>query len=340
MSGAPVMRSRPAPACRACGGPGATLHEGLTDRLFGAGGAWRMARCGDPACGLLWLDPSPLPEDLGLAYATYYTHGAGEPPRRGAREALRRWAMQGHWAGRYGYRVPLAGPKRLLAALAVRTPELREHLDRLVLMQPPRPGGRALDVGCGDGRTVEALAMLGWDAEGVDFDAAAVRRAAARGLRVRAGSLEDARYPDASFDAVGMSHVIEHLPDPPATLREVRRVLRPGGQLVLATPNAASLGHRRFGRNWRGLEPPRHLQVYTAAALRRAAEAAGLAVVSLESRALGAAFASAESRRIAGEAAARLGDAASHAFAREEAAALASGDAWAGEELLLVAAAP
>lgn len=329
-----ALRSRPAPTCRLCGAGGRPLHEGLRDRLFGAPGVWRMVRCPDESCGLLWLDPAPATEDLGIAYARYYTHAAGGGG--GPRAVVRRWAMQGWWAERFGYRVTGAAGKRLLARALVRAPGLREHLDRLVLLQPPRAGGRALDLGCGEGRTVEALASLGWDAEGVDFDDHAVARGRARGLRLRTGTLEDQRYPDAHFHALGMSHVLEHLPDPLATLAEVHRVLAPGGRLVLATPNAASLGHARFGRDWRGLEPPRHLQVFSPGALRTLVGRAGLAIASLESRALGAAFASAESRRIRGEAGARIGDATARAFAREEAASLAN-DPWAGEELLLVA---
>ena len=131
-------------------------------------------------------------------------------------------------------------------------------------------------------------------------------------------------------------HVIEHVPDPLGTRTECRRLLRPGGRLVLTTPNALGMGHRRFGRDWRGLETPRHLQVFTPGALRALVDRSGLAEVSLESRTYGAAFIHAESRRIRGEAAARPGDPGALAFAREEAAAAAT-DPWAGEELLLIA---
>lgn len=331
-----MMRTRPAPDCRVCGLAGATLYEGLSDRLFGAPGVWRMVRCPDPACGLLWLDPAPLPEDLGLAYADYYTHGGAAASGGALRRTLRRWAMGGYYADRYGYSVPGHWFKRLMARAVVRTPELREYLDRLILMQPPRAGGRALDIGCGDGRTVETMASLGWDAEGLDFDAAAVEHARARGLHVRLGSLESQRYPSSHFDVIGMTHVLEHLPDLLATLKECRRLLRPDAQLVLSTPNALSLGHRHFGRDWRGLEVPRHLQVFTPGALRALVARAELTELSLECPTLGAAFAHAKSRRIRGDADARLGDAEARAFAREEAAEAAR-DPWAGEELLLVA---
>jgi SAM-dependent methyltransferase len=75
--------------------------------------------------------------------------------------------------------------------------------------------------------------------------------------------------------------VIEHLRDPAEALAECRRLLRPGGRLALATPNAASRGSRRFGARWRGFEPPRHLQVYEPRSLRTLCERAGFAVTEL-----------------------------------------------------------
>src|SRR5208282_348249 len=99
------------------------------------------------------------------------------------------------------------------------------------------------------------------------FDPQAVDAAWRKGLSVKLGRLAEQRYPDESFDLVLMSHVIEHLNDPLATLREIRRVLRPGGTLAVTTPNADSWGHRHFGPDWRGFEPPRHLRIFNGKAL-------------------------------------------------------------------------
>jgi 2-polyprenyl-3-methyl-5-hydroxy-6-metoxy-1,4-benzoquinol methylase len=75
--------------------------------------------------------------------------------------------------------------------------------------------------------------------------------------------------------------VIEHVPDPASLLKECRRVLRPGGKLVVATPNCKSLGHSLFKENWRGLEPPRHLQILSPLALRRFLSEAGFKQVKI-----------------------------------------------------------
>src|SRR5882672_7808154 len=72
-----LLRVRPRPSCPLCGHAGAMLYEDLHDRLFSTEGSWNMSRC--LACGLLWLDPAPVEEDIHLAYGTYYTHSRSEP---------------------------------------------------------------------------------------------------------------------------------------------------------------------------------------------------------------------------------------------------------------------
>ena len=108
---------------------------------------------------------------------------------------------------------------------------------------------------------------LGWHAEGVDFDPQAARNAVAKGVKVYVGELAALRFPDAAFDAVTMSHFIEHVHDPSLLLRECHRILKPGGRLVVVTPNNASFGHHIYKENWRGLEPPRHLHLFNIACL-------------------------------------------------------------------------
>jgi SAM-dependent methyltransferase len=102
----------------------------------------------------------------------------------------------------------------------------------------------------------------GWSVRGIDFDANAAASARRKGLEVDVGDLRQQAYSQNAFDAITMSHVIEHVYDPRSLLHECYRVLRPGGSLVMVTPNPASLGHRWFSRNWRGLETPRHLYIY------------------------------------------------------------------------------
>jgi SAM-dependent methyltransferase len=141
---------------------------------------------------------------------------------------------------------------------------------------PKRAGRpRLLDVGFGDASFLRAMGAAGWEVAGLEFDPKAVEAARDLGLEVAEATLETAPYEPGSFDAITLSHVIEHLHDPVAALKTCFRLLRPGGMLWLATPNLDSPGHRRFGANWFGLDPPRHLVLFNRRALERALGAAG-----------------------------------------------------------------
>ncbi len=171
-----------------------------------------------------------------------------------------------------------------LARLAVPYPEGAEAVGFSVMYLRRVPGGELLDVGCGGGAQLVQMRSLGWRVVGVDPDERAVAMATRdHGLDVRRGTLEEQRFPSDRFDAVILSHVIEHVHDPMDLLRECGRVLKPGGRLVVVTPNAASLGHRRLRASWIGLQPPRHLYLFACATLRRLAERAGLSVLSVRS---------------------------------------------------------
>lgn len=269
-------------SCCACGATGETLYEGLRDRLSSAPGDWRLVRCTNDRCALLWLNPMPVESEITKLYPSdYYTHmkpadASDEPNLNGG--ALRRVyepMKSGYLALRYGYGSPGVA-ERLLGPLLYLHPHQRAKLDGSVMHIPAPPqGGRLLDVGCGGGGTMARLADLGWQVEGLDVDPVAVEGARSLGLDVQTGTLESLSYPSDHFDAVCMGHVIEHVTDPAGVLRECYRILKPGGILSLATPNADSWGHRRFGFGWFALEPPRHLYLFTTASLKRLVSDAG-----------------------------------------------------------------
>jgi SAM-dependent methyltransferase len=257
-----------------CGTPGRILYSGVRDRLFAAPGVWSLAQCPMARCALIWIDPMPAPQDVQRLYASYYTH-AENLPRAGVIACLFAAAKRGYVANRFGYRAGML--ERLLGLLPWIYPGRRSELDFSVMWLARQGLGRLLDVGAGSGWLIEHLRSLGWDAEGLDFDARAVERARARGLKMHQGSLAEQKFSDASFDAVTMSHSIEHVHDPVAWLAEARRVLKPGARLALATPNTRSLLHRRFREHWFALDPPRHLHLFNRDALATALHQAGFA---------------------------------------------------------------
>lgn len=100
-----------------------------------------------------------------------------------------------------------------------------------------RPG-RLLDIGCGYGQFLLACRQRGWQVAGVELGAAACARAREAGLEVFCGTLAQAGYPENNFDVVTLWNVLDHLAEPLAEVREIRRVLRPGGLICFRVPNA------------------------------------------------------------------------------------------------------
>jgi 2-polyprenyl-3-methyl-5-hydroxy-6-metoxy-1,4-benzoquinol methylase len=243
------------------------------------GGKWNLVECANPACGMLWLDPAPAAEDLPRLYSHYYTH-EGEPAHRRSRlNRFFRRAESAYLAEKYGYGEGRGTwLTRLRAALMYARPSRRAALDFDVFYLRARAGARLLEIGCGSGAMLLRMQQRGWQVEGVDFDPLAVAQARGLGLRVGMGDILKMSLPASIYDVVIMSHVIEHVPDARSLLRECWRLLRPRGRLVIVTPNVKSMSHRLFGRYWRGLEPPRHLQLFATAPLERLCREAGLEI--------------------------------------------------------------
>ena len=130
-------------------------------------------------------------------------------------------------------------------------------------------GPRALDVGCGSGRVGDALQRFrGFRVTGIEPNATAAARARERGLEVHHGTLDDFESQE-PFDVVLMIHVLEHLTDPLAAVRRVGELLAPGGQLVLALPNVASLERLLLGIYWDAWDVPRHVHHFGPRSLSR-----------------------------------------------------------------------
>jgi 2-polyprenyl-3-methyl-5-hydroxy-6-metoxy-1,4-benzoquinol methylase len=235
--------------CLLCGGQSAAFLFRQTDRLYRTTRKqFAVVRCRQ--CGLARLDPQPPPEELRNYYPETYWFAPDRSLVGRLEEWYRRAVLRGH-----------------------------VHFVERAL-RGARVAGPLLDVGCGGGLFLGVMRRRGFRVIGLDFSPQAAGVAwRYQHVPAVAGNLERAPFRPASFAAVTMSHVLEHLPDPRAYLTAVHHLLAPEGRLVVHVPNAASWQFRLLGRAWNGLDVPRHLFDYRDQDVERLLESCGFEVV-------------------------------------------------------------
>ena len=257
------------PRCPSCGrseGAGADARAGYRPLPFAyrfLGATFPGGEC--PQCGLRGLTVQPAAHEFGRLYAREYFTGGD--------------VRCGHVDDYFAERVSL-----LADAMAL----LAEAIDPAVARATGGRPGRLLELGCATGVLLEAAKRRGWTVQGVEYSADAAAEAARHGVPVFVGALADAALADSAYDVAFLGDVLEHVPDPAAVLREVARVLAPGGALVLRGPMATNSIARRLGlaaqavlgRTWRLEEPPYHLWEFTPGPLTALITGAGLTVES------------------------------------------------------------
>lgn len=200
-------------------------------------------------CGLQYVHPVPTDEEL----TAHYQQGA-----------------YFHGEESQGYREYTAIRKALLPLFRRRL----LHIDHLMSGK-----GRLLDFGCAAGYFLEVAQASGWDVAGVELSKEMATLAHER-LGVPIGrSLTDMF---GEFDVITLWEVIEHLPRPMETLAALQERLRPGGLLMLSTPNTGHWQAQREPDMWEGYRPPSHLLFFTADTLRSALERAGFQQITVQ----------------------------------------------------------
>jgi SAM-dependent methyltransferase len=218
-------------------------------------GKLRIDEC--QGCGVLFTADRPTEEEMMRLYAGGELIGERPDPLARRDELQPAWKMTEH----------------------------AQLLDRLA--QRGMKSGTLLDVGCFSGVFLSNAKKRGFDCIGLEpNEDACLHVRNAQGLEVINGSLESAHIGAERFSVVSLLDVIEHVPDPLSELGETFRILRPGGWLILTTPNVKGLPQRVVkGQRWLTGRPfcpiddvPWHLWGFTRSSLARCVEKAGFAV--------------------------------------------------------------
>lgn len=282
--------------CPACGDRANEKYHytDLQDYLENINGKWGMRECAK--CGSLYLDPRPKFEYIGKAYHSYHTHISGKAVHQKDAGSSLLWRLaNGYLNNRYGTsRQPASTAGKTVIPLL---PPIRQQLD-FFYRHIPKTRGKLLDVGCGNGTFLLRAKDAGWDAIGLEPDPRAASAAAESGVSVINASLETF-HSETTFDYITASHVIEHVHNPLLFLEKIYDSLSPGGTLWIATPNVRSIGHKVFGSSWRGLEPPRHITIFSASAIFSLLCATGFDCIKFHRRGRGSSYILRASQEIA-----------------------------------------
>lgn len=237
--GIPEIASRRVGSCRVCGGSlFEMVAEGFDYELLTCRNVWQFGRCA--GCGHIQLDPRPDEAALPVIYPPhYYSYDM--------QKSVGAFAMWG---------------KRLLDSL---------KFSYFLKLMGKRPQAY-IDIGCGDMKYLDLLHAQGVAADdlyGLELDDRVAELGRSRGYHVYTDRVETAAsIPPRHFDLATMFHVIEHVDDPAAVVRKIGSWLKPGGFLVLETPNFESWDARLFRKTyWGGYHFPRHWHIFTPGSL-------------------------------------------------------------------------
>jgi ubiquinone/menaquinone biosynthesis C-methylase UbiE len=223
------------------------------DRLYGIKGAFKIFRCIN--CGLVFVNPQLSREEMTEFYpkGKYYSYSEIINKKKPIYQKILYYLIRFH---------------KFVFVL------LSKPLSRSI---PVIKHGKILDIGCGNGEFLlrfsksTSVGLYGVEIYSIKNDLKDK-------IHFSKGSLIDAEYRNNVFDIITLNHTLEHLDNPDKVFVELKRILKPGGKVIIAVPNITSLAYWIFKKNWVGLDIPRHLFSYSTKTLLRFAQKAGLKI--------------------------------------------------------------
>ena len=249
--------------CNLCGNKDSMFLFEAKDRLHGIGGTFSYVRCSE--CGLVYMNPQVVPEDIEKLYPTDYA------PHTTAAKGI-------------------AAKIRSLYNRLIKTPVIAQFLRWVTNVKIANDiyrrldqKSRALDIGCGAGAFLNHIKTeKGCEVYGVDISEAAVEAAKKSfGLDIFMGTITEAPFEDSSFDVITAWWYLEHVSDPCATAARISSLLKRNGHCIIGVPNFESFNARSFKDKWYHLDCPRHLCIWTPSAMKRLMEQHGLTVTKI-----------------------------------------------------------
>ena len=242
----------PRGGCLLCGGKVERVLSGLTDTRFGIPGSYEIYRC--IGCGVERTSPMPSLSELKTLYETQYNFG-GETGTLYTK-------LRGRFLNSIVYRFWIS-------------------IDGDISFHSKCGTGRLLDIGCNEGRGLQIYSRNGFHVEGLELNERAAMQARGAGFEVHTcllGSLD----PEAPYDVAVLSNVLEHSLDPQQMLRDVRRILAPGGRIWISCPNNQSWLRGVFGSSWINWHVPFHITHFCSAGITKLLDLAGYTDVEIQ----------------------------------------------------------
>ncbi len=213
------------------------IMDDCHDYLCCHDGSFKVAKCSQ--CGHAFLSIRPYEYNINKYYESgYYTHS----------------------------QTKLINPKSLLQKnlFLILIQKLKNYIaGRHLENTKPKINGRVFDFGCGSGKLLQKLLNNGWEVHGYEPDLKALelaRFSLPKSVLYSTESFFENPQNNNQFELLIMSHVLEHLYEPSLMVVKLSRLVVPGGKMVIRVPDADSIESKIFGKYWRGLEVPRHIQ--------------------------------------------------------------------------------
>lgn len=227
--------------CAICKGEEFTLLFEGNDKLLGVPGRFNLVKC--LRCGVEFINPQPNNQELKKYYDSDKYYSLKKIDKDSFKTKLKLYLYKLYFTENYTYL------ERLLflpIKFMIRSTVIKKN-------------AKLLDIGAGSGQFLFEMKQLGLKTYGIevgDFDKS-------EGLKIKNTNLSEAKYPDNYFDLITLNHVMEHLPNPHQTLKEIHRILKPQGTFIIGVPNTNSLAKKLFNKNWLAYDIPRHLFNYS-----------------------------------------------------------------------------